>query len=67
MPFNSGIRTNQILTNDNEVCIPRLSSILLAVLVVLSKLQLSWDPLYLNAGAVSTNYEPNLGTYGASD
>ena len=26
-----GIQTNQILTNDDEVCIPRLSSILLAV------------------------------------
>ena len=31
MAFNSGIQTNQILTNDDEVCIPRLSSILLAV------------------------------------
>ena len=29
---NSGIQTNQILTNDDEVWIPRLSSILLAVL-----------------------------------
>ena len=26
-----GIQTNQILTNDDEVCIPRLSSTLLAV------------------------------------
>ena len=26
-----GIQTYQILTNDDEVCIPRLSSILLAV------------------------------------
>ena len=30
MALNSEIQTNQILTND-EVCIPRLSSILLAV------------------------------------
>ena len=29
--LNSGIQTNQILTNDDEVCIPCLSSILLAV------------------------------------
>ena len=32
MALNSGIKTNQILTNDDEVCIPSLSSILLAVL-----------------------------------
>ena len=31
LAFYSGIQTNQILTNDDEVCIPRLSSILLAV------------------------------------
>ena len=66
MALNTGIQTNQILTTDDEVCISHLSSILLAILV-LSKLQLSWDPLYLNAGEVSTDYEPNLGTYGASD
>ena len=30
LALDSGIQTNQILTND-EVCIPRLSSILLAV------------------------------------
>ena len=30
--LNLGIQTYQILTNDDEVCIPRLSSILLAVL-----------------------------------
>ena len=66
MALNSGIQTNQILTNDDLFFIPRLSSVLLAVLV-LSKLQLSWDPLYLNAGEVSTNYEPNLGTNGAGD
>jgi hypothetical protein len=29
--LNSGIQTNQILTYDDEVCIPRLFSILLAV------------------------------------
>ena len=33
MALNSGIQTNQILTNDDEVCIPHLSSILLAVCV----------------------------------
>ena len=31
MALNSGIQTYQILTNDDEVCIPSLSSILLAV------------------------------------
>ena len=31
MALNSGIQTNQMLTKDDEVCIPRLSSILLAV------------------------------------
>ena len=31
LALNSGIQTNQILINDDEVCIPRLSSILLAV------------------------------------
>ena len=34
MALNSGIQTYQILTNDDEVCIPSLSSILLAVLRV---------------------------------
>ena len=34
MALNSGIKTNQILTNDDEVCIPRLSSILLAVTMI---------------------------------
>ena len=31
LALNSGIQTNQILTNDDEVCIPRLSCILFAV------------------------------------
>ena len=31
LALNSGIQTNQILTNDDEVCTPRLSSVLLAV------------------------------------
>ena len=31
LALNSGIQTNQILTNNDEVCNPRLSSILLAV------------------------------------
>ena len=39
MALNSEIQTNQILTNDDEVCIPRLSSILLAVLI--------WSTYYL--------------------
>ena len=30
LTLNSWIQTNQILTNDDDVCIPRLSSILLA-------------------------------------
>ena len=32
LALNSGIQTYQILTNDDEVCIPSLFSILLAVL-----------------------------------
>ena len=31
LSLNSGIQTYQILTNDDEVCIPSLSIILLAV------------------------------------
>jgi hypothetical protein len=31
LALNSGIQTNQNLTNDDKVCIPRVSSILLAV------------------------------------
>ena len=31
LALNSGIQTYQTLTNDDEVCIPSLSSILLAV------------------------------------
>ena len=31
LALNSGLQTYQILTNDDEVCIPSLSSILLAV------------------------------------
>ena len=31
MALNSGIQTYQILTNDDEICIPSLSSILIAV------------------------------------
>ena len=36
--LNSGTQTNQILTNDDEVCIPRLSRILLAVVCLLTYL-----------------------------
>ena len=32
LALNSGIETNQFLTNDDEVCILRLSSVILAVL-----------------------------------
>ena len=32
LALNSGTQTNQILTNDDEVCNPCLSSILLAVI-----------------------------------
>ena len=31
LALDSGIQTNQILSNDDKACIPRLSSILLAV------------------------------------
>ena len=31
LALNSGKQTNQILSNDDEVCIPRLSSVFLAV------------------------------------
>ena len=34
LTLNSGIQTYQILTNDDEVCIPSLTSILLAVIAV---------------------------------
>ena len=36
MAVKLGIQTYQILTNDDEVCIPSLSSILLAVLITFS-------------------------------
>ena len=36
LALNSGIQTNQILTNDDEVCIPSLSSILLDVLTIIA-------------------------------
>ena len=34
LALDLGIQTNQILINDDEVCIPRLSSILLAVFML---------------------------------
>ena len=40
LALNSGIQNNQILSNDDEVCISRLSSILLAVNTF------SWDFLH---------------------
>ena len=45
LALDSGIQTNQILTNYGEVCIPRLSSILLSLslqVVVLVK-----DPVHI--------------------
>ena len=41
MALNSGIQTNQFLTNDDKVCIPSLPSIFLAVLPYHS-LKLVW-------------------------
>ena len=38
LALNSGIQTYQILTNDDEVCIPSLSSILLAIQTLFQKL-----------------------------
>ena len=39
LALNSGIQTCQILTNDDEICIPSLSSILLAVVGVMLLVQ----------------------------
>ena len=36
LALNSGIKTYQILTNDDKVCIPSLSSIILAVRAVMT-------------------------------
>ena len=36
--LNSGIQTNQILTNDDEVCIPSVSNTLLAVPDIFGKI-----------------------------
>ena len=47
--FRFRIQTNQILTNDDEVCIPRRSSILLAVLHSLPR-----------ALSYSVNHESNV-------
>ena len=47
--LNSGIQTYQILTNDDEVCIPSLSNILVAVLkgsFILSKIFLDIQSMY---------------------
>ena len=44
LALNSGIQTNQILTNDDEVCIQRLSSILLAVNNLFEKKKLYYLP-----------------------
>ena len=43
LALNSGIQTNQILTKDDEVGIPSLSSILLAVLVYVYCYQNIWQ------------------------
>ena len=48
MPLNSQIQTYQILTNDDEACIPSLSSILLAVpLIIFTILKASTTLFYL--------------------
>ena len=39
LALNSGIQTYQILTNDDEVCIQSLSSILLAVHKILKLIE----------------------------
>jgi hypothetical protein len=44
MALKLGIQTYQILTNDDEVCIPSLSSILLAVIFVGESCLISSDP-----------------------
>ena len=38
LALNSGIQTYQILTNAGEVCIPSLSSILLAVIILFNRI-----------------------------
>ena len=43
LALNSGIQTYQILTNDDEVSIPSLSSILLAVITNNNLIQLIID------------------------
>ena len=43
LALNSGIQTNQILTNNDEVCIPSLSSIILAVVVILKGSHVTGD------------------------
>ena len=43
LALNSGIHTYQILTNDDEVCIPSLSSILLALKPKVRGLMELWD------------------------
>ena len=63
MAINSWIQTYQILTNDDEVCIPSLSSILLAVLfatfwqvVSFPDLQMQRSGQSLNGWQESTNF-----------
>ena len=46
LALNSGIQTNQILTNDDEVCIPCLSSILLAVQALFTSSYISLPATY---------------------
>ena len=47
LALNSGIKTNQVLTNDDEVCIPCLSSILLAVQALFTSSYISL-PAYIS-------------------
>ena len=62
LALNSGIQTYQILTNDDEVCIPSLSSILLAVKIAsLSKYYLLIEEKQDNYMAqFQTNYPNDL-------
>jgi hypothetical protein len=51
--LNSGIQTYQILTNDDEVCIPSLSSILLAVLRIRKIFEKLFYPILTCVGDVT--------------
>ena len=63
LALNSGIQTYQILTNDDEVCIPSLSSILLAVLRVVPaylKICPAAGPVQLSNTSIVPSLVPGL-------